>query len=222
MTFEIDVLFRILMALVCGGIIGYEREHKNRPAGLRTHMLVCIGAALVMIISQFIYENHMPGANDPARLGAQVISGIGFLGAGTIIRERFSVKGLTTAATLWAVACIGLAIGSGYYLIAVITTIVIFLSLIIFRKLEHLLKVKSNAGKVKITAKYSQSIERDMREELSEMGYSVSKMKFSKSNDMSTVMLIYDVSCPDNKNSWERLSRKLYDNENVLKADVEL
>lgn len=221
MTFEIDVVLRILMALLCGGIIGYEREYKNRPAGLRTHMMVCIGSALVMIISQYIYENYMPGANDPARLGAQVISGIGFLGAGTIIRERFSVKGLTTAATLWVVACIGLAIGSGYYIIAGIATLVIFLSLIIFRKLEHILKIKEKNAKVRITVSYSKEIEKAIRGELVDMGYKVKNMKFAKSRDLSSVMLTYDISSPDNNENWESLSESLYNNPLVLKADID-
>lgn len=223
MTFEIDMVFKILIALVCGGVIGYEREYKNRPAGLRTHMLVCIGAALVMITSGLIYQNHSMGTNDPARMGAQVISGIGFLGAGTIIRDRFSVKGLTTAATLWAVACIGLTIGSGYYLISVIATIVIFFSLIVFRKLERYLKVRAKSGIVKITVRHSENIEKEVRKELNDMGYSVSKMKFAKSNDLSTVTLTYKVSCPANNNGlWEKLSLKLYENNDVLRADIEI
>lgn len=209
------------MALLCGGIIGYEREYKNRPAGLRTHMLVCIGAALVMIISQFIYEKYTPGTNDPARLGAQVISGIGFLGAGTIIRERFSVKGLTTAATLWVVACIGLAIGSGYYIIAGIATLVIFLSLIIFRKLENFLKIKENKAKLRITVQYSKEIEKTVRNELVGKGYKVKNMKFAKSRDLSTVMLSYDISSPNNSENWESLSESLYNNPLVLRADID-
>jgi putative Mg2+ transporter-C (MgtC) family protein len=221
MTFEIDVVWRILMALLCGGIIGYEREYKNRPAGLRTHMLVCIGAALVMIISQFIYEKYTPGTNDPARLGAQVISGIGFLGAGTIIRERFSVKGLTTAATLWVVACIGLAIGSGYYIIAGIATLVIFLSLIIFRKLENFLKIKENKAKLRITVQYSKEIEKTVRNELIGKGYKVKNMKFAKSRDLSTVMLSYDIASPNNSGNWESLCESLYNNPLVLRADID-
>lgn len=128
---------RLILACILGGIVGYERESMNRPAGFRTHILVCVGAALVMITSEFIFREYKGVANmDPARLGAQVISGIGFLGAGTIIREGFSVRGLTTAASLWAVSCVGIAAGIGFYEGAIAATILIYLTLILLRKLE--------------------------------------------------------------------------------------
>ncbi|WP_010245297.1 MgtC/SapB family protein [Acetivibrio cellulolyticus] len=129
--------FRLLLACILGGLIGYERESMNRPAGFRTHILVCLGAALVMLTSQFIFEKYKGITNiDPARLGAQVISGIGFLGAGTIIREGMSVRGLTTAASLWAVSCVGIAAGIGFYEGAIIAALVIYLTLIVLKKLE--------------------------------------------------------------------------------------
>lgn len=111
----ISIFVRLLLAVLFGGLIGIDRGRKRRPAGLRTHMLVCMGSTLVMITNQFITLNFQP--SDPARLGAQVISGIGFLGAGTIVLARHKqVIGLTTAAGLWASACMGLAIGIGFYL----------------------------------------------------------------------------------------------------------
>ena len=110
----ISTVFRIVLAILVGGVIGIERGRKNRPAGLRTYILVCLGSALVMMTNQFVYMEF--GASDPVRLGAQVISGIGFLGAGTIVLNgKSQIKGLTTAASLWTAACIGLAIGIGYY-----------------------------------------------------------------------------------------------------------
>ncbi len=128
---------RLLLACILGGIIGYERECMNRPAGFRTHILVCVGAALVMVTSEFLFQRYKGIANlDPARLGAQVISGIGFLGAGTIIREGFNVRGLTTAASLWAVSCVGIAAGIGFYEGAVAATVLIYLTLILLKKLE--------------------------------------------------------------------------------------
>lgn len=137
MFFYLELVLRLLIAAVLGGIIGYEREHTNRPAGFRTHILVCVGAALVMVTSEFIFDRYHAIANiDPARLGAQVISGIGFLGAGTIIRDGFNVKGLTTAASLWAVSCVGIAAGIGFYEGAVIATVLIFLTLIFLKKAE--------------------------------------------------------------------------------------
>ncbi|MEF9951717.1 MAG: MgtC/SapB family protein [Clostridium sp.] len=129
--------FKLLLALVLSGLIGGEREHKNRPAGLRTHMLVCIGSTLVQITAFNYYAHHTGGYNvDPMRLGAQVISGIGFLGAGTIIKEGASIRGLTTAASLWVVACLGLTIGSGLYIEAILGTIFLYIGLKCFKSIE--------------------------------------------------------------------------------------
>lgn len=114
-----SILLRLALSVLCAGIIGIERGRKGRPAGLRTHILVCLGAALAMMTDQYIFLQY--GVGDPARLGAQVISGIGFLGAGTIIvTGHQQVRGLTTAAGLWASACMGLAIGIGFYEAAIL------------------------------------------------------------------------------------------------------
>lgn len=137
MPFELEILARLLLAVLLGGFIGYEREYTNRPAGFRTHILVCAGAALVMVTSEYMVRKYSIAAVDPARLGAQVISGIGFLGAGTIIRDGVNVRGLTTAASLWAVSCVGLAVGSGFYLGAVVATILVFITLISLKKAER-------------------------------------------------------------------------------------
>lgn len=134
--FYVDVFIRLMLALVLGGVVGFEREHKSRPAGLRTHILVCIGAALVQVTAiNYIKINNLDGI-DPMRLGAQVISGIGFLGAGTILKEGASIKGLTTAASIWAVGCIGLAAGSGLYFEASLATLLILLALKGFKRIE--------------------------------------------------------------------------------------
>lgn len=119
------IVLRIIMAEVLGGVIGSERGRMNRPAGMRTYMLVSIGSCVVMLINQYAYQVY--GVGDPVRLGAQVVSGIGFLGAGTIIVTTHNqIKGLTTAAGLWASACIGLAIGIGLYEVAIVACIAVF------------------------------------------------------------------------------------------------
>lgn len=145
------LILRLALASLFGALIGLEREHARRPAGLRTHVLVCVGSCLVMLTSEFLYKQyHIFSPNmDVARLGAQVISGIGFLGAGTIIRNGNSVTGLTTAASIWAVACIGLATGIGYYSGAIIATLVIFLILAYFKSIassayEHTISCQLN------------------------------------------------------------------------------
>jgi putative Mg2+ transporter-C (MgtC) family protein len=133
--YALDAVFKMALAVLFSGVIGYEREHSHRPAGFRTHILVAVGSALVMMTSGYVFNEYAGlGTFDPTRLGAQVISGIGFLGAGTILREGFSVKGLTTAASLWAVSCIGLAVGAGYYTGALVSTIVIYLTLNTFKR----------------------------------------------------------------------------------------
>ena len=110
-----------------GGIIGLERGRLNRPAGIRTHMIVCMASALIMMLG--IYMQTVDPNLDVTRLGAQVVSGVGFLGAGAILKDGFSVRGLTTAATLWVVACVGLAVGGGFYIAAILTTFLVYVSL---------------------------------------------------------------------------------------------
>lgn len=133
-----ELALRLLIAGVLGGLVGFEREYSNRPAGLRTHIVVCIGSALVMVTAEFILEKYNGRiAVDPTRMGAQVISGIGFLGAGTILRTGNSIRGLTTAAGVWAVACIGLACGSGFYIGALIATAFTVVTLLLTHPLER-------------------------------------------------------------------------------------
>ena len=134
-TYE-SIVVRILSAIIVGGLIGLERGMKNRPAGLRTYMLVCIGSCLIMLTNQYIYQ--YTGAGDPMRLGAQVVSGVGFLGAGTIVVTKHNqIKGLTTAAGLWASAGVGLALGIGFYEAVLTATIGIYTILTILQRWEH-------------------------------------------------------------------------------------
>lgn len=141
-------VFRLVLATILGGMIGLERESMNKYAGFRTHTLVCIGSCLIMITSIEMYTKIGQGINsDPARLAAQVVSGIGFLGAGTIIRSGFGVRGLTTAASLWVVAGIGLAVGAGSYITAVATTVIVFLVLVYMSGLERLVKTRKHSEK---------------------------------------------------------------------------
>ena len=147
----LSVGVRLLLAMVFGGTIGFERGVRQRAAGLRTHMLLCVGAASTMLVSQFIYASY--GVGDPARLSAQVISGIGFLGAGTIIvTRRNQVKGLTTAATLWATACMGLAVGVGFYECALIMYVILIFILLLVNVVDtKFLKVPTSTASVSYT-----------------------------------------------------------------------
>ena len=138
-----SVLLRLTLAVLCGGLIGVNREHKRRPAGFRTYMMVCLGAALTMVLGQYQYR-MFDTVWRSARLGAQVINGIGFLGTGTIlITEQREVKGLTTAAGLWASACMGLAIGAGFYEGMLLGFLTIFLSMKVLPYVEGFLLARS-------------------------------------------------------------------------------
>ncbi len=137
-------MFKIALALFCAGVIGLERGRKKRPAGFRTYMVVCLGATLVMMTNEYLCELY--GEGDVARLGAQVINGIGFLGAGTIITTGHNrVKGLTTAAGLWTSACIGLAIGSGYYEGAILGTFAIVVIMVVLHSFDRRLTNNTKA-----------------------------------------------------------------------------
>jgi len=149
----ISVTIRMILAAVCGGIIGIEREFKRRPAGFRTHILICLGAAMTTLTSQYLFlvQEYY---TDMGRLGAQVVAGIGFIGAGTIVvTHRQRVKGLTTAAGLWAAAIIGLAIGAGFYEGGILATLLILLAELLFSKLEY--RMLENAPEINLYMEYS-------------------------------------------------------------------
>ena len=118
---QLEMVLKLVMATLFGGVVGYERELSDKPAGLRTHILVCLGSALFTLASLFGFGQ----GSDPARVAAQVVTGVGFLGAGTILRTGATVRGLTTAASIWAVAAVGVAVGVGMYLLAVVSTFLV-------------------------------------------------------------------------------------------------
>lgn len=151
------IILRLVVAVLLGGIVGYERERENSAAGFRTNILVCVGAAIISLISENNLERAMELARNPlyqnvikvdmGRLGAQVISGIGFLGAGTILRDKGSIRGLTTAATLWLVACLGLAVGQGLYSLAITGAIIVVITLSLFKKADNIINRKKRGLK---------------------------------------------------------------------------
>ena len=147
MISEEELFLRLVLSCILGGIIGYERQSRRKSAGLRTNVLVCLGACLIMVLSQALYENVEGRTNaDPARLAAQVVSGIGFLGAGAIMKEGLTVTGLTTAACLWVVAGVGLAVGSGFYSGALMTTALVFVTLGSLSRLDDWVDHEKNIG----------------------------------------------------------------------------
>lgn len=142
-----QIVGRLTLSLVLGGLIGFEREVRRRSAGFRTHILVCVGSCLIMLTSLYVFDIYSDKVPlDPVRVAAQVVTGIGFLGAGAIIRDSGGVKGLTTAASLWVVAALGLAIGCGFYTAAVFTSVLSLVALLLFRNIEYKIVEKTKGG----------------------------------------------------------------------------
>lgn len=177
-----SVTVRMVLAVICGGIIGIEREYKRRPAGFRTHILICLGAAMTTLTSQYLYL-VMHYFTDIGRFGAQVVAGIGFIGAGTIIvTRRQRVKGLTTAAGLWAAAIIGLAVGAGFYEGAISATVLILLAEMFFSKLEY--HMLANAPEINLYLEYASRTALDNLLKLfRELGIKVTNMEITRSKE---------------------------------------
>lgn len=153
MNLEVEILKRLLMAALLGGLIGAERGRKNRGAGLRTHSVVCTASALIMVVSAYGGFSAMPGSDvrfDPTRMAAQVISGIGFLGAGIIIFRKNQVRNLTTAASVWAVAGVGLAVGAGLYMTSISATVILCFILSLLKPIELILFPERHINILKI------------------------------------------------------------------------
>lgn len=144
---DAQIIMRLILSVVLGGLIGLERQLHRRTAGLRTHIMVSLGSCLIMLTSLHVFDiyNHQV-ALDPTRLAAGVITGIGFLGAGAIIRDREGIKGLTTAASLWVVAGIGLAVGCGFYTAGMFTTVLALVTLVFLRYIEEIIFGKEEGG----------------------------------------------------------------------------
>lgn len=220
-SFEINLVLvsivRLTLATILGGIIGWEREHTNRPAGLRTHEVVCIGSTLCMILSEFISKQY-GSVIDPTRIGAQVISGIGFLGAGTIIKEGFSVKGLTTAASLWCVSCIGLALGAGFYSGAIIATLFIYCTLIIMKKvlINH-----RETKMLSILVDHVDDVYYEANEIFKRFKYTVYSTQIDISEDGITKEVRFLISAPTNEKSFQYLKAKISNIEGVKALHIE-
>lgn len=186
MILEIDYLSmisRLLVAALLGGIIGWERERRNKQAGFKTHLLVSVGSALIMLTSIYGFGDLVDHPNarfDPARLAAQVVSGIGFLGAGAILRHsNMIISGLTTAATLWIVAAIGLTVGAGFYFPAVATTAIVFITVGLLRGIEVKFATKK-LREIKVTVDDTQATLHEISDVLDKERIEVRKVSFSE------------------------------------------
>lgn len=210
---QLDVLGRLLLAALLGGLVGLERESSGKPAGFRTNLLICVGAALLTELSIGVAEGAGAGAvADPGRIAAQVVSGIGFLGAGTIIQARGGVVGLTTAATLWVVAAVGMAVGARAYVEAIGTTVLIMAALLLLgrldrvlpRRVEHLVHVAMERGD-EVTGRVERKIGETLTFELVEI-----------ERDDAEIVASYRVEGkPDH---WKRLMGRLADVDGVRRV----
>ena len=217
---NIDVLtisVRLVVALICGGIIGLERERKRRPAGFRTHILICIGAAMTTLTSQYIASQGF--TTDVARLGAQVIAGIGFIGAGTIIvTKRKNVKGLTTAAGLWASAIVGLCAGAGFIEGALVTTVIIIIAELVLARFEYFMV--SNSSAITIFVEYSDTSKlTSIVETVKDNSNYIRDIEITKSNSESnTSCAIFSIQMPRRK-SHEKLINLISNIEGVVSVE---
>lgn len=190
-----EMVLRLGLACFFGGVIGYEREYAHRPAGFRTHVLVCVGAALTMMTGEHVVS-VFPGASDPARIGAQVVSGIGFLGAGTIMRAGFNVRGLTTAASLWAVSTVGLACGIGCYRGAIASGSIICIVLIVFKRFERRIWQRHTFRTVVLTMREVASTLTNVSALFAELGIEVRSTTFdSQGADMIVRLAVRMPNC---------------------------
>ena len=214
-----EILLRVALAAALGGVLGLERELREREAGLRTHLLVSVGSALFTLVSAYGFHAFLSsGQNviraDPTRIAAQIVTGIGFLGAGAIIRQGFSVRGLTTAATLWVVAAIGLAAGAGYYSAAVITTAVALFSLwplrIVAFRIVH--RFRGGTGRLLVELPTGQS-SAPVIEEVERSGGRIEVIEISQEADRRNIELTLEL--PKDEVAHELVSR-VADVEHVL------
>ena len=216
-----ESLLRLALAAVLGGLIGVERELREREAGLRTHLLVALGSALFTIVGAYGFHAFLDtGANvvraDPTRIAAQIVTGIGFLGAGAIIRQGLSVRGLTTAATLWVVAAVGLAAGAGYYSVAVITTALVLIALYPLRIIAYkiLIRFRPEDGRLLVALPAGEPPGRII-DEVERLGARISSLDVTQEGDRRRLEL--DVVLPRDT-PIPRLVSHIADLENVAEV----
>ena len=194
---QLEFLVRILLAGICGGIIGYERKSRNKEAGIRTHLIVASGAALIMIVSKYGFSDILGDkgiALDPSRIAAQIVTGVGFLGAGMNFMRKNTISGLTTAAGIWATSAIGMAIGSGLYLLGIVTAVLIVLVQIILHQNHRWLK-ESYKEELSFVIDRNKDALKDLQERLKELQIEILNVTLTQEQDSYQVNLV--VSFPD-------------------------
>lgn len=212
---EISMVLRLALAVICAGIVGIEREQKRRAAGFRTHILIAMGAAMTALLGQFLAQTSL---TDPLRIGAQVVSGMGFIGAGTIIvTRRKEAKGLTTAASLWTTAIIGLAAGAGCYIEVLFCTFMIILAQLVFSKAEYYLIASSKIMNVYVDFSDKKEIYA-INEKISEKKIEVLNTEINKSPDDDGISAVFTLKFPA-RIDQEEILRDIADLESVRRVE---
>lgn len=189
----LDISLRLFLAAVLAGMIGYEREKDRHPAGFRTHILVSVGAALIMLVSAYGFQEFLSEANvrfDPSRIGAQVVSGVGFLGAGAIVRQGLTVNGLTTAASLWVVAGIGLAVGAGFIFGATLATVFVLISLEVLNRFDRLFQGKQTFQSFELKLDGNSVTIREFTELIGMKGGAIHQLEVDQSDEQDRFILM--------------------------------
>ena len=215
----LTVFLRLLLAVVCGGLIGLEREYKRRPAGFRTHILICLGAVMATLTGQYLGQ-YMGYDTDMSRLGAQVVAGVGFIGAGTIIvTKRQRVKGLTTAAGLWTVAIVGLCLGAGFYEGGLIVTALVLIAELVFAKLEY--RMMRSSPEVNLFVEYTgKAVLDELLRQFREQNVKVLDVEITRSrkDEQHNACVIFSLRL-NKKSPAEKLLEQLLGTEGVLSVE---
>lgn len=213
-----EIVLRLLLGAVLGGVIGFEREVHGQAAGFRTQLLVCVAAVLIMIVSENYYF-HLLLENpdllkqdsafriDPARIAAGAVIGIGFLGAGAIIKSGFIIRGLTTAASIWIISAIGLAIGAGLYFEGILTSLITIIALMILRKLQKNIRIVQYR-RVSVSARVSENAEEKIAAIFSDCGVAVSSIEYERDMTKDEIVFVFSISTKD-RDAFKDLFYKL-------------
>jgi putative Mg2+ transporter-C (MgtC) family protein len=212
----LDIMLKLLLAIALGGIIGLEREASQKPAGLRTHILISVSAAMMMILSQLMLAGKEAAGADTLRVAAAVITGMGFIGAGTIIQSQGMVHGLTTASTLWTVAGIGLVVGSGYYLVAILFAVLVIAALVLFRRVEET-HLKKSLYHYHLKIKDSPDILVNLRKLIFHLGLKLAELNLKKERNVSVVTLSFSSS----EEKERQFNQSLFDMGEILEIKIE-
>jgi putative Mg2+ transporter-C (MgtC) family protein len=212
----LDIMLKLLLAIALGGIIGLEREASQKPAGLRTHILISVSAAMMMILSQLMLAGKEAAGGDTLRVAAAVITGMGFIGAGTIIQSQGMVHGLTTASTLWTVAGLGLVVGAGYYLVALLFAVLVIATLVLFRRVEET-HLKKALYHYHLRIKDSPDILVNLRKLIFHLGLKLAELNLKKERNVSIVTLSFSSS----EEKERQFNQSLFDMGEILEIKIE-